>query len=153
MRWVWGLYSSCGETSYRETLLRLEATNYSFIFFWSFRNFTGVSAGVLPMHLSNFIMIPPYQHSISQLRGFASSYDTIRRLTASRGEMRSMCTVYPIQYALGLLCFFTTAGTLGCVFIDNETRSSGVNKCTRGKAWSAFSWHHSNVFHCQWTHN
>ena len=44
-------------------------------------------------------------------------------------------------------------GTLGCVFIDNETHESGVTKCTTGKAWSAFSWHHSSVFHCQWTHN
>ena len=31
------------------------------------------------------------------------------------------------------------AGTLGCVFIDNETHSSGVTKCTTGEAWSAFS--------------
>ena len=44
------------------------------------------------------------------------------------------------------------AGTLGCVFIDNETHESGVTKCTTGEAWSAFSWHHSSVFHCQWTH-
>ena len=44
-------------------------------------------------------------------------------------------------------------GTLGCVFIDNETHKSGVTKCTTGEAWSAFSWHHSSVFHCQWTHN
>ena len=45
------------------------------------------------------------------------------------------------------------AGTLGCVFIDNETHVSGVTKCTTGEAWSAFSWHHSSEFHCQWTHN
>ena len=45
------------------------------------------------------------------------------------------------------------AGTLDCVFIDNETHESGVTKCTTGEAWSAFSWHHSSVFHCQWTHN
>ena len=45
------------------------------------------------------------------------------------------------------------AGTLGCVFIDNETHESGVTKCKTGEAWSAFSWHHSSVFHCQWTHN
>ena len=44
-------------------------------------------------------------------------------------------------------------GTFGCVFIDNETHESGVTKCTTGVAWSAFSWHHSSVFHCQWTHN
>ena len=44
-------------------------------------------------------------------------------------------------------------GTLGCVFIDNETHESGVTKCTTDEAWSAFSWHHSSVFHCQWTHN
>ena len=44
-------------------------------------------------------------------------------------------------------------GTLGCVFIDNETHESGVTKCTTGEAWSAFSWHYSSVFHCQWTHN
>ena len=47
----------------------------------------------------------------------------------------------------------TIVGTLGCVFIDNETHESGVTKCTTGEAWSAFSWHHSSVFHCQWTHN
>ena len=47
----------------------------------------------------------------------------------------------------------TIVGTLGCVFIDNETHESGVIKCTPGEAWSAFSWHHSSVFHCQWTHN
>ena len=45
------------------------------------------------------------------------------------------------------------AGTLGCVFIDNETHESGVTKCTTGEAWSAFSWHHSSVFHGQWTYN
>ena len=44
-------------------------------------------------------------------------------------------------------------GTLGCVFIDNKTHESGVTKCTTGEAWSAFSWHHSSVLHCQWTHN
>ena len=44
-------------------------------------------------------------------------------------------------------------GILGCVFIDNETHESGVTKCTTGEAWSAFSWHHSSVFQCQWTHN
>ena len=38
-------------------------------------------------------------------------------------------------------------GTRGCVFIDNETHSSGVTKCTTGEAWSAFSWHHSSVFY------
>ena len=49
-------------------------------------------------------------------------------------------------------CVFIV-GTLGCVFIDNETHESGVTKCTTGEAWSAFSWQHSSVFHCQWTHN
>ena len=44
-------------------------------------------------------------------------------------------------------------GTFGCVFIDDETHESGVTWCTTGEAWSAFSWHHSSVFHCQWTHN
>ena len=39
-----------------------------------------------------------------------------------------------------------------CV-IDNETHESGVTKTMTGEAWSAFSWHHSSVFHCQWTHN
>ena len=39
------------------------------------------------------------------------------------------------------------------MFIDNVTHESGVIKCTTGEAWSAFSWHHSSVFHCQWTHN
>ena len=44
------------------------------------------------------------------------------------------------------------AGTLGCVFIDNETHESGVTKCTTGEAWSVFSGHHSSVFHSQLTH-
>ena len=52
-----------------------------------------------------------------------------------------------------LMPIVSIAGTLGCVFIDNETHESGVTKCTTGEAWSAFSWHHSSVFHCQWTHN
>ena len=49
--------------------------------------------------------------------------------------------------------FIHIVGTLGCVFIDNETHESGVTKCTTGEAWSAFRWHHSSVFHCQLTHN
>ena len=57
-----------------------------------------------------------------------------------------------VSRSLGLL-HVLIAGTLGCVFIDNETHESGVTKCTTGEAWSAFSWHHSSVFHCQWTHN
>ena len=36
------------------------------------------------------------------------------------------------------------------MFIQRDTYESGV---TTGEAWSAFSWHHSSVFHCQWTHN
>ena len=54
------------------------------------------------------------------------------------------------RHCTAIVCI---AGTLGCVFIDNETHESGVTKCTTGEAWSAFSWHHSSVFHCQWTHN
>ena len=64
------------------------------------------------------------------------------------------------NYAYGLCCVWLwweqvdfIVGTLGCVFIDNETHESGVTKCTTGEAWSAISWHHSSVFHCQWTHN
>ena len=76
------------------------------------------------------------------------------------------CTKYPVQL-FELWCgiqwsrwncyilfnHISIVGTLGCVFIDNETHESGVTKCTTGEAWSAFSWHHSSVFHCQWTHN
>ena len=54
----------------------------------------------------------------------------------------------------------TINGTLaqiwyGCLHYGNgnETHESGVTKCTTGEAWSAFSWQHSSVFHCQWTHN
>ena len=67
------------------------------------------------------------------------------------------CSIVVIWYAklvcLQYLMIVNIAGTLGCVFIDNETHESGVTKCTTGEAWSAFSWHHSSVFHCQWTHN
>ena len=55
-----------------------------------------------------------------------------------------------ISFSLVLLSFYITGhariyivGTLGCVFIDNETHESGVTQ------WSAFSWHHSSVFQCQ----
>ena len=74
----------------------------------------------------------------------------------------SACNVtrfgFKIQYPLYISRSFffkvcIIAGTLGCVFIDNETHESGVTKCTTGEAWSAFSWHHSSVFRCQWTHN
>ena len=58
-----------------------------------------------------------------------------------------------IAYWPNLVWCIPIVGTLGCVFIDNETHESGVTKCTTGEAWSAFSWHHSSVFHCQWTHN
>ena len=53
----------------------------------------------------------------------------------------------------GMILSAFIAGTHGCVFIDNETHERGVTKCTTGEAWSAFSWHHSSVFHCQWTYN
>ena len=43
-------------------------------------------------------------------------------------------------------CFVSIVGTLGCVFIDNETHESGVTACTTGEAWSTFSWNHSSVF-------
>ena len=58
------------------------------------------------------------------------------------------CHVLSMRYL-----FNAIVGTLGCVFIDNETHESGVTNCTTGEAWSAFSRHHSSVFHCQWTHN
>ena len=31
-----------------------------------------------------------------------------------------------------------------------NTRESCVFKCTTCEAWSAFGWHHTGVFHCQW---
>ena len=43
-----------------------------------------------------------------------------------------------------LICIFI-AGTLGCMFINNETHENGVTKYTKGKAWSAFIWHHSSL--------
>ena len=64
--------------------------------------------------------------------------------------MHSTCCYAPLFRQTQVI---SIAGTLGCVFIDNETHESGVTKCTTGEAWSAFSGHHSSVFHCQWTHN
>ena len=48
------------------------------------------------------------------------------------------CFIVPTCAAWGS-AKWTIAGTLGCVFIDNETHESGVTKCTTGEAWSAFS--------------
>ena len=51
---------------------------------------------------------------------------------------------------------------LSCVWLSMNTQpsvpaimkhTSGVTKCTTGEALSAFSWHHSSVFLCLWTHN
>ena len=68
-----------------------------------------------------------------------------------------MCNTCGAKAFFGVECIWPfygyIVGTLGCVFIDNETHESGVTKCTTGEAWSAFSWHPSSVFHCQWTHN
>ena len=64
----------------------------------------------------------------------------------------SHSTEYTLVYTHAFPAVYI-AGTLGRVFIDNETHESGVTKCTTGEAWSAFSGHHSSVFHCQWTHN
>ena len=69
-------------------------------------------------------------------------------LCQKQGAVSIRKTVLP-----GMAIPMFIAGTLGCVFIDNETHESGVTKCTTGEAWSAFSGHHSSVFHCQWTHN
>ena len=45
------------------------------------------------------------------------------------------------------------AGKFGWVLVDNETHESAVTKCTTGEALSAFHWHRSSWFHCQWTYN
>ena len=42
---------------------------------------------------------------------------------------------------------------LCCVVIDSEILESGNTKSTTAEAWSAFIWHHSSLFHCQWKHN
>ena len=77
--------------------------------------------------------------------GYLSSSDIVYESNRN-GGVKIPCYL-PVQGSVSI------AGTLGCVFIDNETHGSGVTKCTTGEAWSAFSWHHSSVFHCQWTHN
>ena len=63
-----------------------------------------------------------------------------------RSSCSSLSLWFEIQGSYNFLSEFQTLmGTLGCVFIDNETHESGVTKCTPGEAWSAFSWHHSSV--------
>ena len=87
----------------------------------------------------------PCYDAIMLFHGQCISYFTSRTWDVSMG----------FKYCSKPTCVINVliAGTLGCVFIDNETHESGVTKCTTGEAWSAFSWHHSSVFHCQWTHN
>ena len=85
----------------------------------------------------------------------------IKTLSATNGKLHCLTNIERNRYGANAAHFqpcwecmgVFIAGTLGCVFIDNETHESGVTKCTTGEAWSAFSWHHSSVFHCQWTHN
>ena len=57
-----------------------------------------------------------------------------------------------VQSSNTVSCVSLSFCTHPCV-LAIETHDSGVTKCTTGEAWSAFSWHHSSVFHCQWTHN
>ena len=61
-------------------------------------------------------------------------------------SLENLLTFWPCLPNFGVFRFTCVlqdkAGTLGCVFIDNETHESGVNKCMTGEAWSAFSWHH-----------
>ena len=49
----------------------------------------------------------------------------------SRRRTRRFTNVYESLFNVCIV------GTLGCVFIDNETHESGVTKCTSGEAWSA----------------
>ena len=120
------------------------------------------------------------QYCAKLLPNFSTISDPLWKLTRADTEymwnieqqkafdsIKAMMTSAPVlvYHSLGAKTRLTTdaspvglgavliAGTLGCVFIDNETHESGVTKCTTGEAWSAFSWHHSSVFHCQWTHN
>ena len=44
------------------------------------------------------------------------------------------------------------AWKLGTELIVNETYESCVSQCMAGKTFSAFNWHLSSMFHCQWTH-
>ena len=82
------------------------------------------------------------------MRGFVT-----RNWTVLESYAESAVRIFENCYHERDTVYISIAGTLGCVFIDNETQESGVTKCTTGEAWSAFSWHHSSVFHCQWTHN
>ena len=58
---------------------------------------------------------------------------------------------FEVVVLCAITCYYS-GNTWLCVHWQ-WTHESGVTKCTTGEAWSAFSWHHSSVFHCQWTHN
>ena len=71
------LYSLNGKTSHRKFLWSLEAVRLDVMIILSLRNFTSISAALLPRRLSNFrAMVKP------ESRGFETSRDlAIRRLT------------------------------------------------------------------------
>ena len=105
-----------------------------------------------------YMVAPLWCHTLRQTKLYISQWLLTFNLCVS--------VTWPLTCAFHIPCTHTPeiidmhrgvcdniVGTLGCVFIDNETHGSGVTKCTTGEAWSAFSWHHSSVFHCQWTHN
>ena len=52
--------------------------------------------------------------------------------------MMSIYTIMSIYSIMGtssiMSIYIIRAGTLGCVFIDNEMHESGVTKCTTGEA-------------------
>ena len=84
---------------------------------------------------------------------FPSTMDAVCALVdlgAAWWPLMTRISLRKLRARLQYLQCVSIVGTLGCVFITHE---SGVTKCTTGEAWSAFSWHHSSVFHCQWTHN
>ena len=82
-----GPVSISEKTSYHKISLSLEAARFVLKIIWSFWNFTGTSAVVLPSRLSNFKVMRWFKLPILRLRDFTRSHDktTYRILKRSPG--------------------------------------------------------------------
>ena len=111
-----GLYSLSGQTSYRKMSWSLEAAKFGITFFQSLWHLTGTSAATLSIRLSNFKVIGPLSHAMSQLRDFSRFGSKTSVHLVNRG------TGFPQQYRCAVALVFNWATKVPSYFIESPDR-------------------------------
>ena len=86
-----GIYSFRDNESFHQILWNLEATRYRFKVVQFFWNLTGVSAALLPRHLSDIRAMQWFQQPISQLPVFAKSHVKKSYRLVNKGPEEAPC--------------------------------------------------------------